>query len=71
MSLEWLIRPIIFASIPWIAAGFGAIAFVSFGPIGRAVTQRLRKGDEKTGATAAILEELNGIRGELEEVLER
>jgi len=73
-SIEWLLRQIIYASIPvlpWITGGLGVVALVSFSPLGRAMAQRLRKGAEDSERSAAILEELSAIHEELEEVLER
>jgi hypothetical protein len=73
-SIEWLLRQIVYASIPvlpWITGGLGVVALVSFSPLGRAMAQRLSKGAEDSERSAAILEELGAIRGELEEVLER
>lgn len=55
-------------ALPWIVGGVAGLSVISFGPLGRALAQRLRHGTEDQ---AAILDEMAAVRGELGEVLER
>ena len=68
--LERLIWVLINSS-PWLVGGLGALSIVSFGPLGRAISRRLRHGLEDPKQSHAILEELTVVRRELEELIER
>jgi hypothetical protein len=74
MNWEWYWTQILYAlpdALPWILGGLAGIAMVSFGPLGRALTHRLRRGAEEAERLEGVLEELTLLRGELGEVLER
>ena len=74
MNWEWYWAQFLYAlpaTLPWILGGLGAVAMVSFGPVGRALTHRLRRGAEEADRLEGVLEELTLLRGELGEVLER
>jgi hypothetical protein len=70
---QFLERLIVVAidAAPWLIGGLGGLSIISFGPLGRALSQRLRHGTEDTERSTAILEELTAVRRELEEVIER
>ena len=74
MSFEWYWAQFLFAlphALPWILGGLAGVAMVSFGPVGRALTHRLRRGAEEAERLESVLEELALLRGELGEALER
>jgi len=58
-------------ALPWILGGFGALAFLSFGPIGKALRRLARGRDEETallGTTAASIADMRTL---LEQLAER
>jgi hypothetical protein len=74
MNWEWYWAQFLYAlpaTLPWILGGLAGVAMVSFGPVGRALTHRLRRGAEEAERLESVLEELTLLRGELGEVLER
>ncbi|UCG88297.1 MAG: hypothetical protein JSW71_07060 [Gemmatimonadota bacterium] len=74
MNWEWFWMQILYAlpdALPWVLGGLAGLAMISFGPLGRALTQRLRRGEEEAERLEGVLQELTLLRGELGEVLER
>lgn len=58
-------------SAPWLIGMLGGLSILSFGPLGRAISQRLKYGIEDKQQSEGILEELVVIRRKLEELIER
>jgi hypothetical protein len=56
---------------PWILLGTAAAIFISRSAFGKALTQRLREGSVRAEELAALVTELQQVRGELTEVQER
>jgi len=57
-------------AIPWLVGG-ACVAMVSLGPVGRALSHRLREGNMSVRRSAALMDEAIELRAELEEVMER
>ncbi len=57
-------------AVPWLIGG-ACVAMVSLGPVGRALSQRLRGGSTRVGRSTALSNEVNDMRADIEYVLER
>ena len=58
-------------ALPWVLAGFGALAFLSYGPIGKALRRLARSRDEETALLASTAASIAEIRAVMEQMAER
>ena len=58
-------------ALPWVVGGFGALAFLSYGPIGKALRRLSRSRDEETALLAATAASIAEMRAVLEQMAER
>lgn len=57
-------------AVPWLVGG-ACVAMVSLGPVGRALSHRLREGNMSVRRSAALMDEVIELRAEVGEVMER
>lgn len=57
-------------AVPWLVGG-ACVAMVSLGPVGRAISHRMREGNLSVRRSAALMDEIVELRAEIGEVMER
>ena len=57
-------------AVPWLVGG-ACVAMVSLGPVGRALSHRLREGNLSARRSAALMDEVIELRAEIGDVLVR
>ncbi|MFC1639469.1 hypothetical protein ACFL3B_01745 [Gemmatimonadota bacterium] len=57
-------------AVPWLVGG-ACVAMVSLGPVGRALSHRLREGNMSVRRSAALMDEVIELRAEVGDVIER
>jgi hypothetical protein len=57
-------------AVPWLVGG-ACVAMVSLGPVGRALSHRLREGNVSMRRSAALLDEVMELRAEIGDVMDR
>jgi hypothetical protein len=57
-------------AVPWLIGG-ACVAMVSLGPVGRAISHRMREGNISARRSVALLDEIIDLRAEVRDVLER
>ncbi len=57
-------------ALPWLIGG-ACVAMVSLGPVGRALSHRLREGNMSVRRSAELLDEVIELRAEVGDVLEQ
>ena len=57
-------------AVPWLLGG-ACVAMVSLGPLGRALSHRLRDGNVSARRSAALMEEVMELRAEVGDVMVR
>ena len=57
-------------AVPWLVGG-ACVAMVSLGPVGRALSHRLREGNMSVRRSAALMDEVIELRAEVGDVMER
>ncbi len=60
----------ILPAVPWLVGG-ACIAMVSLGPVGRALSFRLREGNMSVRRSAALMDEVIELRADVGDVMER
>ena len=60
----------ILPAVPWLVGG-ACVAMVSLGPVGRALSFRLREGNMSVRRSAALMDEVIELRAEVGDVMER
>lgn len=60
----------ILPAVPWLVGG-ACIAMVSLGPVGRALSFRLREGNMSVRRSAALMDEVMELRADVGDVMER
>jgi hypothetical protein len=58
-------------ALPWLLGGFGALAFLSYGPIGRTLRRLARSRDAETAVLANIAADMTELRTLVEQIAER
>lgn len=69
--LLWGVVSTALYALPWILGGFGTLAFLSYGPIGRALRRLARSRDEETALLATTAASIAEMRAVLEQMAER
>ena len=67
----WHIVNGLVAALPWLLGGFGAIALISWGPLGRSLRRLARDREEETAMLARTAAGVEDMRALLEEMAER
>lgn len=57
-------------AVPWLVGG-ACVAMISLGPVGRAISFRMREGNMSVRRSAALMDEVIELRAEIGEVMER
>ena len=57
-------------AVPWLIGG-ACVAMVSLGPVGRAISFRMREGNMSVRRSAALMDEVLELRAEIGDVMER
>ena len=57
-------------AVPWFVGG-ACVAMVSLGPVGRAVSHRMREGNLSVRRSAALMDEVIELRAEIGDMMER
>lgn len=57
-------------AVPWLIGG-ACVAMVSLGPVGRALSHRMREGNTSVRRTAALMDEVIELRAEIGDVMVR
>lgn len=58
-------------ALPWLLGGFGALAFLSYGPIGRSLRRLARSRDAETVALTDLAASMIELRALVEQIAER
>ena len=69
--LFWGVVSTALYALPWILGGFGLLAFLSYGPIGKALRRLARSRDEETALLGTTASSITEVRTLLEQVAER
>jgi hypothetical protein len=74
MNWGWYLAQLLARTVevlPWLLAGLGGLAIVSFSPLGRGLLRYLRTREDETALNEQLLQELEELRKVLGDVVER